>query len=764
MVQGQYMKKSFNAVFFALLMATMSLAGCFGGNDNEQIDGNETPVETLDEWQVHFANAASDLPECNENRIGWLYYMSEDQNFRGCTSFGWELIDVTGPAGTDGGDGADGQNGADGSDGVSTLINAVNSTSCLNGGTTFEIGSDDNADGVLSATEAKVTIDICNGVQGPEGPQGPAGADGAQGPQGLQGPAGADGTNGTNGQDGADGDNGADGLNALVSTTTEAAGSNCANGGIRIDVGVDDDDNGVLDSSEIDQTQYVCDGGSSSSTLLTTTSTPPTNMGCDAGGRIIAQGLDNGDGGGTSANGQLESGEVDSTTTYCSRFFSDDAHIHMVKDIYPASGRSYPQFFTAIGSTLYFSAYDTTFGRELWKSDGTASGTMMVKDINSLGSSSPGPFTAVGNTLYFQATDGTNGTELWKSDGTASGTVMVKDINSGGSSDPDELAFVGNTLYFQADDGTNGVELWKSDGTSSGTMMVKDIDNGIYGSYPSHLTAVGNTLYFSASDGSNGTELWKSDGNASGTVMVKDIDSVSGSAPRNLITVGSTLYFSAYLSNWGRELWKSDGTTSGTVMVKSIRSGSNSAIDSSNFHGMTVGNTLYFQADDGYNGRELWKSDGTSSGTVMVKDIRSGSGSSSPFGLTTVGNTLYFSAYDTIYGYELWKSDGTSSGTVIVKDINSLSSSSVMSSFFFPTVLDETLYFIANDGTNDYEIWKSDGTASGTVMVTDVNQWGYNYAPQYLTAVDDTLYFQAYDIASGSELWTNRWVYTEVTY
>ena len=60
----------------------------------------------------------------------------------------------------------------------------------------------------------------------------------------------------------------------------------------------------------------------------------------------------------------------------------------------------------------------------------------MVKDINSVGSSSPGPFTAVGNTLYFQATDGTNGTELWKSDGTASGTVMVKDINSGGSSDP----------------------------------------------------------------------------------------------------------------------------------------------------------------------------------------------------------------------------------------------------------------------------------------------------------------------------------------
>ena len=74
----------------------------------------------------------------------------------------------------------------------------------------------------------------------------------------------------------------------------------------------------------------------------------------------------------------------------------------------------------------------------------------MVKDIYSgSGSSSPDYLTAVGNTLYFRATDGTNGVELWKSDGTASGTVMVKDIRSGsGSSSPADLTAVGNTLYF----------------------------------------------------------------------------------------------------------------------------------------------------------------------------------------------------------------------------------------------------------------------------------------------------------------------------
>ena len=119
----------------------------------------------------------------------------------------------------------------------------------------------------------------------------------------------------------------------------------------------------------------------------------------------------------------------------------------------------------------------------------------------------PTHLAAVGNTLYFSADDGTNGRELWKSDGTASGTVMVKDINSGSGRQLSLLlTVIGTTLYFQADDGTNGRELWKSDGTASGTVMVKDINSGSEcSSSPYDLTAVGNTLYFSATDGTNGT-------------------------------------------------------------------------------------------------------------------------------------------------------------------------------------------------------------------------------------------------------------------
>ena len=331
----------------------MSLAGCFGGDDGGS-DEHETPVETLEEWQVHFANSASDLPECNDDRDGWLYYVSTDENFQVCTQNGWEIIDITGPSGADGTNGVDGQDGADGTngvdgqdgadgthgfdgqdgadgtdgmdgqDGTSILINVVSSTACLSGGNTFEIGSDDDADGVLSISEVHVTVDICDGA---EGPQGPTGADGQ------------------------------DGSNALFSMTPESTGSNCANGGTRIDVGVDDNSNGVLETSEIDQTQYVCDGGSSNNTMLTSISSPPANLGCDAGGQVIAHGLDNGDGGGTYANGVLETGEIDTTMTVCSTY-----EPMMFKDIYPSTGHGYPYYLTAVGNTLYFVANDGTNG------------------------------------------------------------------------------------------------------------------------------------------------------------------------------------------------------------------------------------------------------------------------------------------------------------------------------------------------------------------------------------------------------------------
>ena len=440
----------------------------------------------------------------------------------------------------------------------------------------------------------------------------------------------------------------------------------------------------------------------------------------------------------------------------------------MVKDINTGSsygagvGVSQPIVF---GNMMYFSASDGTNGKELWKSDGTEAGTVMVKDIwsGSVGGSMLGNWQAtIGNTIYFPARDGISSTtgygiaELWKTDGTASGTVLVKDIRTGSiGSNPSWLTPIGNTLYFSASD-SSGDELWKSDGTEAGTVMVKNIYNitATGGSVPQYLTAIGNTFYFTANDGINGNELWKSDGTEAGTVMVKDINSGSGNSnSKYLIAIGNTLYFQADDGNNGIELWKSDGTASGTMMVKDINSGSSSGITPNACDMLTkieFNNMLYFRADDGTNGCELWKSDGTASGTMMVKDIyQSVSGEAYPQDLTANGDTFYFKANDGTHGYELWKSDGTASGTVMVKDMNNGSGNSQVLQI---RPFGDTVYFYGDDGTSGAELWKSDGTEAGTVMVQDINSGSSSSWPVYLTPWGNTLYFGA-DDGSGMELW-----------
>ena len=79
---------------------------------------------------------------------------------------------------------------------------------------------------------------------------------------------------------------------------------------------------------------------------------------------------------------------------------------------------------------------------------------------------------------------------------------------------------------------------------------------------------------------------------------------------------------------------------------------------------------VFFVANDNIHGRELWKSDGTLTGTKVVKDITPGSSSTSFNCLFVLGNWLYFSAYTSAYGGELWKTDGTSNGTVSVTNQN----------------------------------------------------------------------------------------------
>lgn len=215
-------------------------------------------------------------------------------------------------------------------------------------------------------------------------------------------------------------------------------------------------------------------------------------------------------------------------------------------------------------------------------------------------------------------------------------------------------------------------------------------------------------------------------------------------------------FFSATEGTNGYELWKSDGTADGTVMVADINSGSGS---SNPRRFVKVGeNILFFAAESGSN-HELWKTNGDVSGTSLVKDInpgatasfdRTGSVESLAGRALVLNNVLLFAANDGTHGIELWKSDGTTEGTVLVKDINAGASNSSPENF---VILNSEIYFTATDGINGVELWKTDGTTEGTQLVKDIRPGSSGSSISGLPVLDSYIYFTADNGTDGRELW-----------
>ena len=335
----------------------------------------------------------------------------------------------------------------------------------------------------------------------------------------------------------------------------------------------------------------------------------------------------------------------------------------MLKVINSFSGSS-PKYFIEYNNEVYFNAYEPTLGSELWKTDGTANGTVLVKEIKSgggsNGSANPYEFAVYKNELYFRATDGITGTQIWKTNGTAAGTVRVSDINpglpSGGS--PQRLFVAGDQLFFVASDTVNGIpdrELWVTDGTMAGTKLVKNI-NPIASSNTNMFSEFNGLLFFKANDGIHGEELWRSDGTEAGTFLVKDINtSGHGVYVTPFVVYKGALHFVARGTGLPFEIWKTDGTEAGTVQVTSLITQGNSSPNTL----FVMGNTLYFRAIYGVNGSnayELFKTDGTVLGTTLTSNINvQQNADAGVFYFTPLNGDLYFAARDTGHGEELWK-------------------------------------------------------------------------------------------------------------
>lgn len=235
---------------------------------------------------------------------------------------------------------------------------------------------------------------------------------------------------------------------------------------------------------------------------------------------------------------------------------------------------------------------------------------------------------------------------------------------------------------------------------------------------------------------------------ASPTSMVKDINpGADGSAAGTLLEMDGKLYFGANDGVHGYELWVSDGTAAGTKMVKDTLPGSESGVERVY---LTHDGYVYFSATDQAHGTELWRSDGSATGTALFKDIFPGEASSWPDFLTVAGDKFYFEAAD-LDGRELWVSDGTSSGTVQVKDIwTGFQGSDPLHQ---SVVLGEQLLFTANDDVSGEELWITDGTSIGTVLVKDIKDGAQGSYPGGFIAFGGQVFFRATDGISGSELW-----------
>ncbi|MBF0621417.1 MAG: tandem-95 repeat protein, partial [Magnetococcales bacterium] len=411
---------------------------------------------------------------------------------------------------------------------------------------------------------------------------------------------------------------------------------------------------------------------------------------------------------------------------------------------------STPSELTQLGESIFFVADDNSVGNELWKSDGTLSGTVLVKDINSGASSSyVSNLTLFQDKLFFSAVDSYNNSELWVSDGSSAGTALVAEINPAShyGSSPSELTVVGDYLFFSATDVGGPPNLYKTNGTAGGTVEVTDTSGSAELYDANSLTEFNGDLIFAGTTADTGSELWKVD-NSGNMSQVKNLLTGAYSAnPTSFTQVGDALFFKADTKYTdGTELWVTDGTEAGTTLVNSFGS---SVVEMAELNG----NLILSVQDSGIEGRELWISDGTTAGTTILKDINATNYASSyPFDFTEMNGSLYFVADDANSDTGLWVTDGTSTGTTLVKAFDYESVNHL-------TVVDNTLYFSAGTSTNGIELWSSDGTTDGTILLEDITSGSGSANPYNLTTMTwKTGYFPVLeeDVAEADN--TGRWI------
>ena len=310
------------------------------------------------------------------------------------------------------------------------------------------------------------------------------------------------------------------------------------------------------------------------------------------------------------------------------------------------------------------------------------------------------------------------------------------------------------TMYFQASTNSTGAELWKTDGTTAGTSMVKDISSGTTSSYPSAFFVYNEELHFQIKMGTNGIDIWKTNGTSSGTVKATNTVCYNVNCRfSSPIEYNGTFYAAGYWNNQGSEVLMYD--SSGLSLLVDLTPGQRFSIPrTTNPSHLTVYDGWFWFLTNGNpqtgNGNCLYRSNGTAAGTTaFVCDTGT-------YGLELFNGELYFSRSANGKGYELWKTDGTMSGTVMVKDIvaggGSALGSTATNRLFTST--DDYLYFSVHTGTanTDHAVWRTDGTAAGTKLVKSSL-----VASTHHVVIGNVLYMRGQHFATDSDSILGLW-------
>lgn len=404
---------------------------------------------------------------------------------------------------------------------------------------------------------------------------------------------------------------------------------------------------------------------------------------------------------------------------------------------------SFPSGITGVSlqDKVIFNGADAANGYELWISDGTAAGSSLLKDIYpGINSSTPSDFFKSEDDSYvlFLATTPDEGKELWRTDGTPEGTFLLKDFIPGVLHNYIYFEFTkGNKVFFVATDPVNGTEINITDGTIS------------------FFSYLHGHVFFNAKDTSNGNPLWVTDGTSENTYKVKDIFQNSACMDIGLVQeVNGTLIFAASDDSHGKELWTTDGTSVGTSLVKDLNPGSGGSVGYATFVPNHSGTKLYFNATDS-NGAELWVSDGTNAGTSMVKDLYTGStsgapNSGSPTRITFVPgiNEFLFTALKSDNKNYVFRSDGTAAGTVEVTGFGTYSATGIYKT-------NNSVIILVNDGGINRFYGYDKVTKSVTLLNTtySTDKFSTGSTPYYNSRLDKFFYSTSNTTGTSHKVW-----------